>query len=86
MTFRITGVETKNSKFGGLFTYVFFRSDEPRSVKTCLDPRNRNYKRWEPLIAKYRAGNEVFVENLKFKRGDLVDADSLFMEVVNVNN
>lgn len=68
--------------YGQEFYYVFFKGDDGKSYRTCLSPICGNFKRWQPIIEKVRAGWEIWLDNLvtrKDKDGRLiVDADSLF--------
>ena len=72
----VTGVKEQQSKYGGIFYYVYFKDyNTGNSYKTCLTPNCRNYKNWTNLINNYK-DKVVEVENVR-ANGKLIDADSL---------
>lgn len=81
MRAKVTKIDEKPSYRGGTFFWVFFKTDEGRSAKTCIYPQYGNAKRWLPEIPKWRAalkdGREVWLDGLCL-RGNLIDADSQF--------
>jgi len=84
MKAKITKIQEKPSKYGGMFYYVFFKSDDPppNSFKTCIYPQNANFQRWLEPIRAYFTGQEVWLDNLILKgnrQKRLIDADSLFI-------
>jgi len=86
MKAKITKISESNSKYGGIFYYIFFKDLEGASFKTCVYPKYRNFVRWGYLIEKYYAGSdEIWLDDLRLKLGRLVDADSLF-KVMEVSN
>ena len=77
MQARIMKVDEKRSKYGGIFYYVFFKDTETgQSIRSCIDPKMGNYKRWHEFLAP-----GVVLGNLRtITRRDgstLIDADSL---------
>jgi len=81
MKAKITKIDEKPSKFGGLFYFIFFKLEDGHSAKTCIYPNYGNARRWLPEIGKWKAalkeGREVWLDGLML-RGNLVDADSQF--------
>ena len=81
MRAKVTKIDEKPSYRGGSFFFIFFKTDEGRSAKTCIYPQYGNARRWLPEIPKWRAaladGREVWLDGL-FLRGNLIDADSQF--------
>lgn len=70
------------------FYYIFFKSEEGESFKTCTSPDFRNYRKWKDIIENNRYG--IKLGNLRLIRIRcewFVDADSDFRiiesEVVN---
>ena len=78
MKYTTTGFELKASRFGGDFYYLFFKRQDGKSFRTCLDPKMRNFKRWEPVLKLVKEGKEVILYSLNEKKNDMIDADSFF--------
>lgn len=73
-SFKILKVEQKPSKINRNFYYLFFKGDTGKSFRTCLDPANRNFAHWKPLI---RQGNVLTGLVFKYWNGSwIIDADS----------
>lgn len=68
------------SKTGGHFYYIFFKDEEGKSFKTCVYPQYRNFLNWKPLIIQFTNNSipkkPIYVEGLRIKQGNLIDADS----------
>jgi len=84
--YKVTGVENRTSYHGGTFYHIFFKRDDGKSFLTHAYPTwqgkpIRNFSRWNNLINKYRAGEEVLITNIALKRDGMVDADSVFSYV-----
>lgn len=83
--FHILKVEKKPSKINHVFWYVFFKGDDGKSYRTCLDPANRNFKNWQHIV---EPGNVLGGIRLKLYKGrPIIDADSTpkvirFMDLV----
>jgi hypothetical protein len=78
MKAKVTKVTEQPSRMGGIFYYVFLKTADGKSVKTCIFPKFGNARRWMPLIEKARKlkdGEELWLDGLNMK-GSLVDADS----------
>lgn len=77
MEARIMKVDEKRSRYGGIFYYVFFKDTATgKSIKSCIDPKMGNYKRWQEFLAP-----GIVLGNLRVitrRNGStLIDADSL---------
>ena len=77
MEARIMKVDEKRSRYGGNFYYVFFKDlSTGKSMRTCIDPKMGNYRRWhgflEPGIV---LGNLRTI--IRRNGSELIDADSL---------
>lgn len=74
----ITKIEHKDSKFGGIFFYMFLKGEDGKSYRTCIYPNCRNFSRWKSIIEEYhRTESLIVLKNLVIKKGTLIDADSL---------
>jgi len=80
MKAKITGIKEKESNYGGMFYYVFFKSDEnpPKSYRTCVAPKNGNFQRWLEPLSLFNSGKEVWLDQLVLRGKGFIDADSLF--------
>lgn len=67
----ILKISHKPSKYGGAFTYIFLKSSEGKSYRTCIGSHFNNYRRWEGLC---KVG--LTLDGLVVKGNGLVDADS----------
>ncbi len=75
MNYEIQKIESHRSRHhGGIFYYVFFKSEDGKSYRTCLDPKLRNFRRngWGQII---EGGAGTIISNVR-TMGNLVDADS----------
>jgi hypothetical protein len=75
MKARIVGVKKHPSNYGGYFCYVFFKTEDGKSFRTCLTPQCGNYSNWRGL----KKGD--IVDGLVIKNKGLIDADSLIQKV-----
>ena len=74
----VTGISRNPSKYGGHFFYMFFKVETPEgheNMRSCLDPKMGNFKRWEGLVKRAEEGEVFVLDNLN-KKGNMVDADS----------
>lgn len=71
MKAEITSIQKRLSKHGGEVSLVTFKSEDGNSYVTWLDPKNRNWKKWDGVL---EIGNNL--DGLKVKKGNLIDADS----------
>ena len=76
MIAKIVKIEKKSSRYGGHFFYAFFKTDSGKSFYTCLYPKMRNFKKWQPLMKK-----GVVLKGLEVLKGKLINADSPIKEV-----
>lgn len=68
------------SKWGGDFYYLFFKTEDGESCKSCVTPNYRNWQRWREIVLNFQESHPLVIKNLIIKNG-IVDADS-FPEVV----
>lgn len=74
--YEILKVTDYASKFGGgRMYYIFLKSDEGKSFKTCIDDSYRNYGNWKHLMTP---GNVLAGVRTKVDRfgKTIIDADS----------
>ena len=74
MTLKIIGiVERHNAKLARTYIMVFLKDEKDHSWNLYLDPTNRNFARWKPLLTKGQ-----WIKNAQpFEDGKkLIDADS----------
>ena len=76
MTYKITKYTKKASRFGGYYIRTEFLGSDNKRYYTCLDPRKKNFIRWNRVL---EVG--TVLKNLKVKSGNLIDADSRFEKV-----
>ena len=81
MKAKIIKVNEQKSFLGQSFYYLFFKSIEGKSYRTCAYPQFGNYPRWHKFIQKHQAGQEVWLDGLNLKGKNLIDADSYPQEV-----
>lgn len=74
----MTKVSKTPSRYGGDVYLACFKCEDGVSRRSWLDPKNRNFKRWQPFIAK----EGVMLDGL-VDRGNIIDADSMPKEIVN---
>ena len=73
MKAQITSFKQHKSKYGDIFFYVFFKDQNGQSLKSCIYPNMRNFQKWDRVV---KPG--MVLDNLKFKKKGLIDADSQF--------
>jgi hypothetical protein len=78
---KILRIEKKPSKYSSTlpFYYIFFKTLDGRSLKTCASPIYRNYMNWSRIVDNATPG-ETWLDGLitKTVRGEeIVDADSV---------
>jgi len=82
MKAKVTKIDIRKSFQGGFFYYIFFKSDEGKSYKTCIYPRYGNFARWKPIIERWESIKysiqELWLNGLITKSKNLIDADSYF--------
>ena len=78
MIAKIVKIEKKSSRYGGHFFYAFFKTKEEKSYYTCLYPKMRNFKKWQPFMKKGKT-----LKGLEILKGRLINADSKIEEVKN---
>lgn len=71
----LTGIERRESKYGGHIIQVNLMDFEGVSYKTYLDPKNFNYKRWERVL-NGPGGCIVSDLNIKNQNKKIINADS----------
>lgn len=71
----ILKIQPTTSRYGGHTVYLLAIKAEGNSYKCWVDPKNRNWIRWEGII---KAGVGAKLGNLAVKGGNgrLIDADS----------
>ena len=86
MNYTVTKVDSRQSKMGDIFYYVFLKSDEGKSARTCIYPKFRNYQFWKPAIDAARNDKAVYLKNLREMKNGMVDADSLATSNILIDN
>ena len=38
-------IDQHPSKYGGIFFYVYFKAENGKSYRSCVDPKMKNYKK-----------------------------------------
>jgi len=76
MNAKILKITERPSNQGGIFYYVFFKSDEGKSYRSCISSKMRNFKNWEQIIKRYTKGEELELSGLFVTPQGLIDADS----------
>lgn len=69
--FTILKVSKKPSKINREFYWIFFKGDDGKSYRTCVDPANRNYSNWKEIMQP-----GYVLKGIRIKFGNLIDADS----------
>lgn len=80
MNARVLKISKKPSRYGQDFYYIFCKTDDGISCKSCVSPQYGNYVKWSGLISKMERINdhEINATLLGIKlRGKLIDADVL---------
>ena len=79
MKLTVLKIQKKKSKYGGVFYYVFMKSDLGQSFKSCVSPAYGNWKRcsWNKVIAQ-GAGSILEYRNFPINMKGLLDADISF--------
>jgi len=75
MNAEILKVTTTPSKFGGIVFVAYFKTEEGKSYKSWIDPKNRNYSKWTSILNK-GAGTKVEGLRVFDEERKIVDADS----------
>jgi hypothetical protein len=79
MKAKIVKVSSKSSIYGGIFYYMFFKSQSGDSYKSCIYPKMRNFNNWRPVIDRFLdSADDIWLDGLNIKDDKLVDADSNF--------
>jgi len=83
ITATIIKIVSHKSKYGGYFYYLFFKSSNGKSYKTCLYPSCSNFQRWLQVIQEVKQGKEVWLTGLfTLSRSKyIIDADSQFQRL-----
>ena len=71
--FTITRIDTYHSKYGGLCYLILLRSQD-KTYKTWVYEKCHNFKNWKEIIL---LGKGTMIRNLKIKKDNLLDADSV---------
>jgi len=75
MNATILKIDKRKARDGGNFWYIFFKSFEGRSYRTCVYEKYRNFSNWYDIIK----GNKIGLMLTGLIAGDkIVDADSDF--------
>ena len=66
------------SRYGGIIHKLDLFDAQETCYTTWLDPENRNYHQWEPILRHLEIGNSVVLSgcNLKSRSTNIIDADS----------
>ena len=64
------------SKWGGDFYYLFFKTEDGVSCKSCVTPNCRNYNRWASIIKNFDEADPIVLDNLVLMSNGMVNADS----------
>jgi hypothetical protein len=79
---RVSEKRPSRTDYQGNYYYIFFRDVETGLThRSCLYDTMRNFYRWKPVIEAVNAGENVMLDNLKFKEKNIIDADSVFTRV-----
>ena len=78
MRAKVIKIVERPSKYGSRFYYMFFKSEDGKSFRTCLSPVCNNFARWRKVIDDCSAGKEVLLDKLTVLGKGLIDADSVF--------
>jgi hypothetical protein len=73
-----TGFQQEKSHYGGEVFVVFFKTEEGKSARTWLYPKNRNFQRWRPVLDLLSRKQEAILDGVRFVGCRLIDADSMF--------
>ena len=66
--------EKMKSKYGGDLYYIFFKTEDGKSFKTCVATSMRNFITWKRVIVDKMIGAKL--GGLRIKSGNVIDADS----------
>ena len=82
MKIKITGAKVTDSKYGGSVFALFFKDLETgKALRSWIDPKCGNFKRWEGIIKRAMSGEEIILDGAITKKPGLIDADSQVTEV-----
>ena len=81
-SYRVLKVDTKPSKYGGKFHYIYMKSlADGSSARTCVQDTNGNYARWSRIVQLVKDGKlddlDIIVNGARVLRKGLIDADSM---------
>ena len=66
-------IEQHPSAYGRHFYYVFFKSEDGKSYRTCIRPGFENWERWREHL---RQGEAIWLDGLRVLKPGMIDADS----------
>lgn len=78
MKAKILKADLKKSKHNGYFYHVFFKTDNGKSFRSCVYKECHNYSRWDKVVREFKAGKEVWLDNLFLVNDAIISADSDF--------
>lgn len=67
----------KESRAEKSFRRIYFIMEDGTWAKTDIVPAYRNFKTWKPIIQMFEQGAEVFLDGVKFRSENEIDADSV---------
>jgi len=77
ITAKLLKVVKHPSRYGGYFYYLFFKSSDGKSFRSCLHSKCINFQRWLKVLSDFSKGQEIWLTNL-ITKGKIIDADSDF--------
>lgn len=75
MKAKLLDIQSRPSKYGGEFCYLFFKGEDGKSYRSCVSPSYRNWENWQKIVSNFSKESPVWLNNLFTKNG-LIDADS----------
>jgi hypothetical protein len=79
MRLTVLKIKPQKSRYGKFFYYIFLKSDEGKSFKTCAYPKFGNFRRcgWDKVVAQ-GIGTIIEYNSLPINTKGLLDADVVF--------
>jgi len=66
-------IEQRPSKYNSsLFYYFFFKGEDGKSYRSCIDPACGNFRRWSRFIG---CNLPIVLGNLRVLKSNIIDAD-----------
>lgn len=75
MKAKLLDIQSRPSKYGGEFCYLFFKGENGKSYRSCVSPAYGNWSNWQKIVNNFSKESPVWLDNLLVK-GELIDADS----------